>query len=1595
LSLAVAAACFLALAQAAFAQVHVLTRQNDLARTGQNTNETQLTLASVNTNSFGLLFSYAVDGQVYAQPLYVTGLNIPGQGPRNVVFVATQHNSVYAFDADSADGPSGGLIWQTNLGPSATTPNADFGNRYGPFQDIHPEVGITSTPVIDLAAGTIYLDAFTHEGAGYYHRIHALNITNGNEQPYSPVPVRAAVAGRGAGSTNGVLAFKAVQHVQRSALTLAGGILYVAFAGYADTDPYHGWVVGFNSSNLEPLTNYVFNATPNSTIAAFGPNAGEGGIWMSGAGLSVDAAANLYFVTGNGSFNANTNGTEYGDSFVKLSTATHLAVADYFTPFNQAYLAANDADLGSGGALLLPDEVGSAAHPHLLVGCGKEGRIYLLDRDNLGHFSPVNDNQVVQSLPAALNGTWSSAAYFNQRVYYMAVGDVMKAFEFANGLIVPVPASFSAAAFDFPGATPAISANGTDDGIVWAVQTDGYNAGLPAILHAWPATNLAVELFNSSQAGNRDTLGPAVKYAVPTIANGKVYVGTSHEVDVLGNATFAAPPEISPAGGLFTNSAMVTITDAMPGASVYYTTDGSRPTTGSELYTGPFVLASTAVVTARAFNPGSVPSAAVNAVFINSASSQLTTGFLRQDYYSGQSRVSLESQAFSTPPTFTHYLTSFEDPSSADVNYTERVSGYFIPPQTGDYVFFVCADDDADLFLSTDATPAQKHLIATETAWSSSRSWTNSAGGSVQAARRSDQFAGTTWPGGNTITLTAGARYYIEGIHHQSWGGADFAATFKLSGQPDPVNGAAPRLTGALIAADAYDNTVLLITSAPQDAFTVPGKTAGFSVSATSAYLGAGPSVAGPPVSCQWQGAPAGSSDFTNIPNATGSAYSSGPLTPSQDGMRFRVALATTGARTNSPVATLNVGVGPAITGRPSNVSGGLFSSVALSVSAVGTAPLSYQWLKDGTGLAESLRINGARSATLTISNLQMNDAGSYSAVLTNWFGRTTNQPAVVLSVRDKSAPSLIITSHSNLQALAATRITLAGTASDAGRGDSGIAAVTVNGLPASNGTASGSEVANWSCSVSLVNGANIVRVVARDTASNAATNVIQIISDSTRPSVVITSSTASQPWSNSVFTVRGTARDNRAVAAVWCQSHGGWSLASTTNGWTNWTADVAVVPGTNVIRAYAADWVGNCSPTNQASVFFSITDPLLVQVTGQGSLAPDYNNRLLEIGKSYTITATPSAGYLFSNWIGSVLAEGVILTDAAKLNFLMQSNLVLQVNFVPNPFSRAAGTYQGLFYSSNGIADQSSGFVSAVVTSGGGFSAKLRQGNVSYPLSGQLSINGSLLTNAMTAGGRTMIWLQADLGTAERLSGGLSNANWTADLWANRGLYSQGNPSPQAGQYTLVIPGADSTTQPAGHGFGTVAVDASGSVTFTGTLGDGTKVTQTAMVSSQGQWPLYLPLYRGGGSMLGWLAFTNEPDRDIDGLLSWVKSPGRSTPLYRGGFTNEPEAAGSRYGLTNGAQALDVVNGTVILAKGNLPESITNQFFLGPNNLVIGSNKLSLKISTSSGLFQGTTISGSGKTIAISGALLQKQGAGFGQFIGADQSGSVSLEPR
>jgi hypothetical protein len=499
-----------------------LTYHGDNQRTGQNTNETVLTLANVNTGQFGKLFAYAVDGQVYAQPLYVENLALPGQNTDNVVFVATEHDSVYAFDAD---GRTASPLWHASfINPAAgitTVPSSDVGTPL-----ITPEIGITSTPVIDPTGNTIYVVAYTKEVSGgvarYVHRLHALDLATGAEKPGGPIVIQGSVRGAGAGSSGGSILFTSRTQLQRSALLLDHGVVYVAFASHFDLNTYHGWLMGYDATTLQLVL--IFNDTPNGS---------EGGIWQSGCGPAADSYGSVYLVAGNGTFDTtfDTNGFtaqgDYGDSFVKISrSGGAFSIADYFTPYNQATISANDDDVGSGGNLLLPDQPGP--HPHLMISGGKQGTLYLLDRTAMGHFNPANDNQIVQSLIAATGPIFCTPAVWQNHVYLGASSDFLKEYLLSNGLLSNAPHSSAPVTFAFPGATPIVTSSGTSNGIVWALQYSGSSSS--SVLHAYDATNLTRELYNSTQAGSRDNVGAGIKFAVPTVANGRAYVGTQAQL---------------------------------------------------------------------------------------------------------------------------------------------------------------------------------------------------------------------------------------------------------------------------------------------------------------------------------------------------------------------------------------------------------------------------------------------------------------------------------------------------------------------------------------------------------------------------------------------------------------------------------------------------------------------------------------------------------------------------------------------------------------------------------------------------------------------------------------------------------------------------------------------------------------------------------------------------------------------------------------------------------------------------------------------------------------------------------------------------------
>jgi hypothetical protein len=499
----------------------LFTQRGNNQRAGQNEEETVLFPNNVNSARFGKLSSHAVDGNIYAQPLYVANLDMGGLGVHNVVYVATEHDSVYALDADNPASPP---LWQVSfINPAAginSVSTTDVSNNL-----ISPEYGITGTPVIDIQNGTLYVVAYTNEKGTLVYRLHALDIISGAEKLAGPVLIQASVPGTGDGSAGGSVALNPVRHLQRPGLLLMNGVVYIAFGSHTDTNPYHGWLLAYDAQTLQQVA--VYNTTPNG---------GRGAIWQAGGGPAADDDGNLYVVTGNGTFDANTSGrADYGDSVIKLSPSG--AVLDYFTPFNQSNLNTIDLDLGSGGPLLLPEQPGN--HPHLLIAAGKGGSIYVLDRDNLGHFNAGSDSQIVQELvdafPKPANGetNFSTPATWENNVYFCSSQDTVRQFKLNNGLLSATPFAVSTTNFNFPGASMTVSANDDAGGILWAIERPSESASM--VLHAYDATNVGNELYNSNQAGARDSSNsPAVKFSVPTVVNGKVFVGTLSQLVVFG-----------------------------------------------------------------------------------------------------------------------------------------------------------------------------------------------------------------------------------------------------------------------------------------------------------------------------------------------------------------------------------------------------------------------------------------------------------------------------------------------------------------------------------------------------------------------------------------------------------------------------------------------------------------------------------------------------------------------------------------------------------------------------------------------------------------------------------------------------------------------------------------------------------------------------------------------------------------------------------------------------------------------------------------------------------------------------------------------------
>jgi len=482
------------------------TSQWDNARTGANLHETTLTPSNVNASQFGKIFSLKVDGDVYAQPLYIPHVPIPGKGTHNVLFIATEHDSVYAFDADV---PASAPLWHVNfLNRGSGISTVAAGDVSCPF--IQPEIGITPTPVIDLETGTLYVLARTEEGgpltfSRYVQRLHALAITTGAEKFGGPVEIQAP-------------GFDGRHESPRAGLLLANGQVFLTWGSSCDVGPYHGWVMAYDKHTLSRTA--ALNTSPVS---------GEGGIWQADNGPVADDQGNVYVATENGKFDVFSGGQDYGDSVLKLKVDKgKLLVSDYFTPSNQEALNARDADVGSGGPMLLPN-------PHLLLTGGKNGVLYVLDAYHMGHYQSGANSHAVRTLRMG-RGIYSAPAYWNGHVFVLASDDYLSDFVVEHRHLADRPVVTGSHQFGNPGATAAVSADGVRNGIVWVIETKTWNdyANRPAVLHAYDARNVGHELYNSEEMSSRDHAGAALRFTIPTVVNGRVYVGARGEVDVYG-----------------------------------------------------------------------------------------------------------------------------------------------------------------------------------------------------------------------------------------------------------------------------------------------------------------------------------------------------------------------------------------------------------------------------------------------------------------------------------------------------------------------------------------------------------------------------------------------------------------------------------------------------------------------------------------------------------------------------------------------------------------------------------------------------------------------------------------------------------------------------------------------------------------------------------------------------------------------------------------------------------------------------------------------------------------------------------------------------
>jgi Malectin domain/Chitobiase/beta-hexosaminidase C-terminal domain/Fn3 associated/DUF5010 C-terminal domain/PQQ enzyme repeat len=524
-----------------------------------------------------------VDGQVYAQPLYVSALNLAG-GTHNVVYVCTEHNSVYAFDANTGGAP----LWHVNVGPSITDQGCT---------NINPEYGITSTPVIDLSTNTIYVESKSKVGTNYFHTLHALDLSTGAEKFGAPVNITATVGG---------VTFTPFVQAQRPGLLLLNGVVYIGFASHCDNGAYHGWLLGYTAGPSTIAQSTAFCITPTGT---------DGGIWSCGMAPSADANGFIYIITGNGTWDGTAN---FGDSFLKFSTAGGLKVADYFTPHNQAALSSADLDLGSGGAVLLPT--------HYVVGMAKSGSMYLCDTNNMGKFNANTDTCLqVFSATAESDTVSSSPVYWvgpsKQYLFIASGNDTAKSYQFTGTNVNTTALGHGSVADGQNPGGSSLSSNGTANGIFWTIAENN-------TLYAYDAVNFPTMLWNSGQNAGRDALGAYIKFATPTIANGMVYVGTTNQLVAYGLIPQqVAAPVFSPGGSTYFSTQNVTISDSTSGASIRYTLDGSTPSeTAGTLYTGPVNISSTATLKAIAYLTGDTDSPITSATYAIATSIAINAG---------------------------------------------------------------------------------------------------------------------------------------------------------------------------------------------------------------------------------------------------------------------------------------------------------------------------------------------------------------------------------------------------------------------------------------------------------------------------------------------------------------------------------------------------------------------------------------------------------------------------------------------------------------------------------------------------------------------------------------------------------------------------------------------------------------------------------------------------------------------------------------------------------------------------------------------------------------------------------------------------------